>query len=84
MSAKEPASADSDHEPQVAKNAVLILLGDIADTTWRMFVPTIGLGATGYFVDKELHSQPIFTISGIVLGAIAAGLFIRQQLRKVK
>lgn len=61
-----------------------VLLVDIADTSWRMFIPTIGLTILGLLVDKALHTTPWIMIVGIVLGSLAAWRLVCAQLRKVK
>lgn len=71
-------------EPQVQQNAVLILLGDIADTTWRMFIPTAGLGVLGFYLDSFWKTSPILAIAGVIIGAGLAALLVRQQLRRIK
>lgn len=69
---------------QPDRSSVILLLGDIADTSWRMFVPTIGLTILGLLLDKQFGTSPLLLTVGIVLGIIAAGLLIRQQLKKVQ
>ena len=61
-------------------SAVRILLGDIADTTWRMFVPALIGIVGGYSIDEKLGSYPWFFIAGTILGLTIAGLLIKQQL----
>jgi hypothetical protein len=64
------------------QSTVVLLLGTIGDTTWRMFVPTIGLLLIGDWLDRTFNTKPILIITGIVLGSIIAGLLVRNQLRK--
>ncbi len=63
---------------------VILLLGDIADTTWRMFVPTLGLAGLGLWVDKTWHTGPLWSLSGVALGVLLAALLVRAQFAKVK
>lgn len=63
---------------------VVLLLGTIADTTWRMFVPLIGLTILGVMGDNSFHTKPWCTTLGIVLGAIIATLLVLRQLRNTK
>jgi hypothetical protein len=63
---------------------VVLLLGTIADTTWRMFVPIIGLTILGVFGDNTYHTKPWLTMSGIVLGVAIASLLVIRQIKKVK
>lgn len=63
---------------------VTLLLTTIGDTTWRMFVPTIGLTITGLLVDKWLHTTPWMMIVGIALGAYLAYVLVQRQIKKVQ
>lgn len=60
---------------------VLVLFGTIADTTWRMFVPIIGLMLLGDLVDQHFETKPLFALIGVVLGSIIAGWLVIKQLR---
>lgn len=62
---------------------VILLLGTIGDTTWRMFVPTIGLTVAGVYADKSFGTKPWLSAIGVVLGAVIAGLLVKRQLQKV-
>jgi len=66
------------------QSTVVLLLGTIGDTTWRMFVPTIGLTVLGLLADKQLHTTPWIMTAGIVVGALLAYLLVRRQIKKVK
>lgn len=63
------------------KSTVFLLLGTIADTTWRMFVPTIGLTILGVYLDNTISSKPWMTVLGIIIGTVIAGELIRRQLK---
>lgn len=65
------------------RSTVILLLGDIADTTWRMFIPTIGGGLIGWWADSLWHTTPWLSLAGVALGALVAGGLIWQQLKKV-
>lgn len=64
--------------------AVTMLLGTIGDTTWRMFVPTVGLTVLGLLADKWLQTTPWLMTAGIVLGIFAAFALVKRQLKKVQ
>lgn len=74
----------SDASKNTPPASATVLLSDIADTSWRMFVPTIGLTVLGLILDKALHTTPWVMIVGIVLGAGFAALLVRAQFRKVR
>ena len=65
------------------QSTVVLLLGTIADTTWRMFIPIIGLTLLGVFGDNTYQTKPWLTISGIVLGVALASVLVIRQLKKV-
>lgn len=76
---------DGDKQPVPPdRSTVVLLLGTIADTTWRMFVPTIGLTILGLVTDKALRTTPWLMSAGIVLGAGLAYALVRRQIKKVK
>lgn len=72
--------------PQRAKKfppGTRYVIATMADTTWRMFVPTIGLLLLGLQFDQANHTLPWGTLIGLAIGSIIAGLLIRQQLNTV-
>ena len=73
---------NSDENQEPTNLPVAFMLGTIGDTTWRMFVPTVGLMSAGFFADKALGTKPWLFVAGVVLGFIIAGLLIRNQFRK--
>lgn len=81
MSTSQNDSGDQKVPP--TKSTVVLLLGTIADTTWRMFIPTISLTIAGVYGDKALSTKPWLTVAGIILGATIAGLLVTRQLKKV-
>ncbi len=66
------------------QTTVVLLLGTIGDTTWRMFVPTIGLTLLGVWGDNTFHTKPWFTLAGIVVGTAIATLLVLKQLKNVQ
>jgi hypothetical protein len=59
----------------------LYLIATMADATWRMFVPTIGLLLLGNYLDDQLHSTPWLMLVGVVVGAGISALLIRRLMR---
>ena len=78
-SSKEPSGPQT----QPDKSAVILMLGDIGDTTWRMFVPTVGLTLLGSHLDGMWSTKPWCLLAGATLGSAIAWLLIRKQLRRV-
>lgn len=72
-----------DSQAPTEKSPVILLLSDLGDTTWRMFVPTVGLAFAGFYLDGVWGTKPWLMLTGATLGAVLAGLLIRKQLRKV-
>lgn len=64
------------------QNAVLAMILTMADTTWRMFVPILGLLVVGVVIDKSYHLFPWMTLLGFALGVGISALLIRSQLKK--
>lgn len=79
--APSPKSGD-DHQMPPKQSTVLLLL-TIADTTWRLFIPTIGFTIVGILVDKQLGTKPWIMIAAIALGIATAYLLVRSQIKKV-
>ena len=82
---REPSdiSDGTPSEPPKSKSTVLLLLGTIADTTWRMFVPIIGLMLLGLWIDKQFDTLPWALISLTIVGIVVAAELIRRQLMDV-
>lgn len=59
------------------------MLGDIGDTTWRMFVPTIGLALIGVYFDTKWESASWCMLAGALIGALISAFLIKQQLQRV-
>ncbi len=76
-------SKNSDDKPTPPdRSTVVLLLGTAGDTTWRMFIPIIGLTLVGVWVDRMFETKPIMTIVGIVTGSIIAAYLVRLQFKK--
>jgi hypothetical protein len=80
------ASQTDDEKKPTPPNSstVILLLTTIADTTWRMFIPTVGLTILGLLADKALKTTPWIMIVGIILGAYLAYVLVRRQIKKVQ
>lgn len=66
-----------DHSP------VVLLLGTVADTTWRMFTPTIGLCLVGLAVDRAQATEPWFMLAGLIVGVGISTILIVRLLKRV-
>lgn len=70
----------SDDSTVPSRSPVISIVTTIGDTTWRMFVPTIGLLLIGRSIDDEFGAKPLGMVLGIVTGSIIAGILVMRQL----
>lgn len=82
MSKSPKTSGEKPVEPR--PSPAILLLKDIGDTTWRMFVPTIGLMLLGMWADSNMSSTPWLMIAGLVIGTALSVVLVRRQLKKVQ
>lgn len=61
-----------------------VLLVAMADTTWRMFVPTIGLLILGLQMDRAYNTTPWLMLIGLGAGSALSYLLIQRQLKRFK
>ncbi|MDN5819322.1 MAG: AtpZ/AtpI family protein [bacterium] len=75
---------DADKQDQrPSKMSAIILLADIADTTWRMFVPPIIGALLGWWADSSWGTFPWFSFIGLAIGCTATAFFIKALLKRV-
>lgn len=88
MSSRSPRSQDvagtTPSDALRAVHPVRMIIGDMADTAWRMFIPTIGATVLGIWIDKQLHTTPWVMIVLMLLGTALAIVLVRRQLLRVK
>jgi F0F1-type ATP synthase assembly protein I len=65
-------------------NSNLAIIATLADTSWRIALPTLTLAGLGITGDLKLATRPWLTIAGTVLGFGLAALLVRQQLRSLE
>jgi F0F1-type ATP synthase assembly protein I len=65
------------------QNTTTLLL-TMADTTWRVFVPTILFVGLGIWADLQAGTKPWLTFLGLAIGLIVASFLIRAQIKKVQ
>ena len=78
-----PNDRDEHAVPPKSSSTVILMALTIADTTWRMFVPTVGFTIGGLLLDKAWHTTPWVMIAGIVVGTLVAVWLVRMQMKKV-
>jgi len=64
--------------------ALGVILATIGDTTWRMFVPAVGLTLLGVWADGQFQTKPWLMIIGIVLGFLGAFFLVKKQISGLK
>ena len=63
---------------------VQLLLLTAFDTTWRMFVPTLGGLFVGIGLDKLFNTVPTITIICLIIGASLSAFLVFSQLRRLR
>ncbi len=79
--ADSPATTPGSRKAR-SESAAIALILSMADTTWRMFVPTVGLLLAGHSLDNRLDTNPWLMVLGLVLGAVIAGWLVVTQLKR--
>lgn len=72
-----PPLAESDDKSE----SLMIVFGTVASTTWRMFVPVMGLTLVGYLLDKVFATLPLYVFVGLGLGIVIATLLVVVQYK---
>lgn len=86
MSSAAQKNSEDKQKPSRLKSkqpTAFILLSTAADTTWRMFVPTLGGTLLGLWLDDENNTEPLYGIIGLFIGIIITAFLIRQQYKQV-
>ena len=71
-------------EKKTEVDTARVLLGTIGDTTWRMFVPSIGFTLLGVWGDTVIATKPWLMICGVVFGFVMAGVLVKRQIDSTK
>lgn len=81
-----PLAKKHDDDVKSAPNSslVFLLLGTLADTTWRLFIPTLGGTVLGLWADNSWETKPIFTVLGVTFGTAISLSLIYLQIRAIK
>lgn len=62
----------------------MILVVTALDTTWRVFLPTLGGTFAGIGLDNVLNSSPIATFVCLAIGVALSAFLIVRQLKDVR
>lgn len=79
---RHPHTPESAPQPSGSDNGAIRLIIDMADTTWRMFVPIVGLLLLGRYADNYTGTKPFLMLLGAIIGAGIAALLIKSQLTR--
>lgn len=60
-----------------------VILMTIADTSWRMFVPSFGGTLLGVWLDGTFGTSPWLLFLGIIVGILVAVTAVILQLKKI-
>lgn len=74
----------SDGQKNADIDTFKVILGTIGDTTWRMFVPAVGLTLFGVWLDTVFDTKPWLMAGGIVLGFVTAAILVKSQVGKIR
>ena len=78
------AEKDKEENQLPSAKDALVIFGTIADTTWRLFVPTLGGVVFGLWLDNTYGYKPLATIIGVICGTILSLYLVYRQLQGVK
>jgi len=67
-----------------AQQVVSMVWATFGDTTWRLFVPSVGGCILGVWADNSWGTTPLMIIIGTALGISCAIWLVVLQYRKVK
>lgn len=79
MSPRDELSPPVAAKPTGRETTTILLT--IADTTWRMVLPSVFTVAAGLVADLHRNTAPWLTLLGLALGLTGSGLLIRRQMR---
>lgn len=65
-----------------SSNAAVVILLEMADLSWRIFVPTLSLLLLGHWLDTKIGSSPWLMFVGVAIGSLGAWLLIKTQLNR--
>lgn len=79
-----PTQKDTKTEKPKSVSDNVSLLRTMADTSWRMLIPSAVFVAGGLYGDLHWGTKPWLTLFSVVLGLIVSVLLIKNQISKVK
>jgi hypothetical protein len=65
-------------------DSATLLMKTMVGTTWRVFLPTIGLTLLGLWLDNVINMKPWLMVAGISLGFAVSFSLVWLQVAKIK
>lgn len=65
------------------RSAAILLITTIADTTWRVFVPTVGGILIGVWLNQVFNVGLAWSIILFVIGSLISVVLVKMQLKRV-
>lgn len=85
MESERPVSSGQKSSQKPTESEALgTILATIGDTTWRMFVPSVGFTLLGVWADGNFNTKPWLMIVGIAIGFLSALLLVKKQIDSLK
>lgn len=81
MPTDEKPESEASQAP--SRQTVVLLIATMADTTWRLFVPTVGGLLLGLWADNEFGTRPWLLVSGTLAGILLSILLIYVQIKRI-
>ncbi len=53
------------------------------DMGWIIAVPAVVLGFGGAYMDKRLHTTPLFILTGLALALLLSALVLMRQMKAI-
>ena len=54
----------------------------MAEMSWQIAIPFMLFALGGNWLDKQLDSEPVFTIVGLLLAVVSVSLIVRKLVDK--
>lgn len=66
------------------EGADLVIFKTLFDTTWRLFIPSIGLTVAGVIADKTFSTKPWLTVAGVAVGVALSITLVFLQMKGIR
>lgn len=80
---KQTQQPKDDPAPAPSRSTAILLIKTVADTTLRLFVPSVGGTVIGVIIDNIYDTKPWGTVVGVIGGALLAFMLVYMQIKKI-